>query len=96
MIAENEIPNYIEKSIESGLNYLNQNMLKEAVYQLRSAEVLIDKYMVEDGRISTELMLGVVMNLGICFYKASLFDEAYSCFENCDLRIKAECNESGE
>jgi len=52
--------------------------------------------MVEDGKISTELMLGVVMNLGICFYKASLFDEAYSCFENCDLRIKGECTEGSE
>ena len=38
-------------------------------------------------------MLGVVLNLGISFYKVGLFDEAYSCFENSDMRVKKRINE---
>lgn len=44
--------------------------------------------MQSEGKVSTDLMLAVVINLGICFYKAGLFDEAYSCFENSDMRMK--------
>ena len=44
--------------------------------------------MQNNGKITTDLMLTIVINLGICFYRAGLFDEAYSCFENSDMRIK--------
>lgn len=26
--------------------------------------------------------------MGICFYRVNLYDEAYSCFESADVRIK--------
>lgn len=72
------------------MKHLTSSSIKEAILSLRNAEVLIDTYMAEDGRVSIHLMLAVVINLGICFYKAGLFDEAYSCFENSDMRIKRE------
>ncbi|KAL4428910.1 hypothetical protein ABPG74_017500 [Tetrahymena malaccensis] len=87
-ISESDIPKYIEQCIETGLKYLEQNNLKESIQQFRNAEVLIDTYMQQEGKVSTDLMLAVVINLGICFYKAGLFDEAYSCFENSDMRMK--------
>lgn len=85
---------YVEQCVESGIKYVSSNLIKEAVIQLRNAEVLIDSYMAINGRVSTYLMLAVVINLGICFYKSGLFDEAYSCFENSDMRIKKEYSEN--
>lgn len=91
------MPQYIESYVDSGLKCFFSSQLKEAVFQLRNAEILIDTFMqVSDGNVEEELILAVLLNLGICFYKTGLFDDAYSCFENSHLRIKKRISEMKE
>lgn len=96
-VKERDVPLYIERYVAQGLKSFHSNHLTEAVCHLRNGEILIDTFMqVSEGSVSAELMLAVVLNLGICFYKVGLFDEAYSCFENSDLRIKKRISEVEE
>lgn len=88
VIKEENIASHIKDLLSLALSAVAKNDMKESIRHLHKAEVLIDTYLQIDGKISSELMLAVVMNLGVSFYRVGLFDEAFSCFENSDMRLK--------
>lgn len=70
--------------------------LKEAITLLRNSEKFIDSCFQANEKVPSELVLTVIANLGTCFYKAGLFDEAYSCFESANCRLKRSFLKKGD
>lgn len=88
VIIEDEIPFLVRNLGQQGVQHAKDNQLKEAIYNFRKAEIIIDSYNRLQGHVSQELILFIVINMGTCFYKVNLYDEAFSCFESADVRIK--------
>jgi len=61
--------------------------MKLAIKNFRNAEIIFDLYLSNDGKVHPDLVLMVLINLGIAFYKVGLFDEAFSCFEHSEVKL---------
>jgi hypothetical protein len=53
----------------------------KALAELRELEMVVDAYLSNsDGNISEEIVIFLLVNLGICFNRYHLYDDAFSCF----------------
>ena len=65
-----------------------KNNLVSAIASFRKAEVILDLCTQKRVEVSIFLPFYIIINMGIAFYKAGLLDEAYSCFETSDIKIR--------
>lgn len=52
----------------------------------------MNAYISNDGKVNQDVLIFIKINLGICFYKIGLLEEAYTCFETCVMSYKNKCN----
>ena len=71
-----------------GYQALLKENYKDSLLNLRKADIILNAYVSNDGRVSQNILIFVKMNLGICFYKIGLLEEAYTCLETCIRSLK--------
>ena len=73
---------------ELGYNALIHENYKDGLLNLRKADIILNAYISNEGKVSQDILILIKVNLGICFYKIGLLEESYTCFETCIMSSK--------
>ncbi|KAL4454738.1 hypothetical protein ABPG74_021943 [Tetrahymena malaccensis] len=93
-VLEEEALNLIEKHSQIGFQSLCKDDLKSALLNLRRSDIIMNAFIANEGQIDMSILYFVKINLGICFYKIGLLEEAFTCFETCIMSIKKQQRDS--
>ncbi|EAR97826.2 hypothetical protein TTHERM_00277110 (macronuclear) [Tetrahymena thermophila SB210] len=93
-VLEEEALSLIEKHSQIGFQSLCKDDLKSALLNLRRSDIIMNAFIANEGQIDMSILYFVKVNLGICFYKIGLLEEAFTCFETCIMSIKKQQRDS--
>ncbi|KAL4499167.1 hypothetical protein ABPG72_006753 [Tetrahymena utriculariae] len=93
-VLEEDALNLIEKHSQIGFQSLCKDDLKGALLNLRRSDIIMNAFIANEGQIDMSILYFVKINLGICFYKIGLLEEAFTCFETCIMSIKKQQTDS--
>ncbi|KAL4503197.1 hypothetical protein ABPG72_000803 [Tetrahymena utriculariae] len=88
-VFEQDVPNLIKKFSSEGYKALLMQDYKQALICLKKSEILMNTFVNKaDGKIESEILLFIKANLGICFYRIGLLQEAFNNFCICLAHLK--------
>ncbi|EAS00217.1 hypothetical protein TTHERM_00215920 (macronuclear) [Tetrahymena thermophila SB210] len=88
-VFEQDVPNLIKKFSSEGYKALLMQDYKQALICLKKSEILMNTFVNKaEGKIESEILLFIKANLGICFYRIGLLQEAFNNFCICLAHLK--------
>ena len=62
----------------------------QALREFRWVEMVVDVYLEHaEGELPEDIVLLLLCNLGVCFYRYGFYDDAFSCFDSCEGRLNS-------